>query len=112
MRAAVLSLCIALGGCNCQQTWNREDGTITAIVYVKAHEERRCSKGCRYYTVPDAWHMTWVSHDDGHTHQLVLGHMPRPWEGQRVAARIQLTWSNGCTADWRGWRMEELKSQS
>lgn len=87
---------VLLGGCGPLQVTKIETevGHVMDVSFMGAHEERRCSKGCRYIPRPDIWWLHVCS--DAHPkdcRDIEITHAPWDWQSQ----------GSPVTLEWKQW---------
>jgi hypothetical protein len=100
--AAVASLsALALVGCQIDDSPTGPpfalDNVIKEISFQGAHQDERCSKGCRYTSVPDTWYILFCQvkkPDDCFSRKITHA----PWKWQVEGTRVTVTWQP--RGDW------------
>jgi hypothetical protein len=69
----------------------RVRNVIKDISFKGAHEDRRCSKSCRYVYVPDTWYILFcnVNRESDCFHRAIEH---EPWSWQKVGTEVLIEW--------------------
>jgi hypothetical protein len=64
---------------------------LTDISFMGAHQEERCSKGCRYIRRPDTWYLQFCQLGNaGNCFVEDIAHAP--WKWQIIGVRVDVMW--------------------
>lgn len=101
-------LLISLCGCTQRDGKPFETvGNVGDVQFFGAHEDRRCSKGCRYITVPDRWYVQACSAGEG-CDFIQLDHPPWAWE--QPGSLIKIKWQRYTNGSIRARSISKLES--
>lgn len=94
---AVLLFALALAGCGKDGPPYEVNDVVADVQFVGAHQDRHCSKGCRYVSVPDKWFLSVCKVDMPMDCGSVTLFHP-PWEWQQRGQKVTVAWQR-----WSGW---------
>lgn len=101
MKRLTLFALLLLGGCSASPVGEPFviENELKEISFMGAHQEERCSKGCRYTSVSDTWYLRFCNILDSKD-CITRSITHAPWKWQREGQRAKFTyqkWDDG----WR-----------